>query len=76
VLSTGPARKVSDTGKLNISTRQLRVIHLLSVATGKGGTASFNGFIRVFHGKAAQAPPGTGRDCEAESSPAYTLVTI
>jgi hypothetical protein len=52
VLSTGPARKVSDTGQLNGSTRQLRVVHLLSVAAGKGGTASFNGFMAVFHRKA------------------------
>jgi hypothetical protein len=59
VLSTGPARKVSDTGTLNSSTRQLRVIHLLSVAAGKEGAASFNGFMAVFHGKAVQ--PGTGR---------------
>jgi hypothetical protein len=53
VLSTGPARKVSDTGQLNGSTRQLRVVHLLSVAAGKGGTASFNGFMAIFHGQAA-----------------------
>jgi hypothetical protein len=52
VLSTGPARKVSDTGQLNTSTRQLRVVHLLSVTAGKGGTASFNGFMPVFHRKA------------------------
>lgn len=61
VLSTGPARKVSDTGQLNGSTRQLRVVHLLSVAVGKGGTASFNGFMAVFHGKAVQTQAGTGR---------------
>ncbi len=58
VLSTGPARKVSDTGQLTGSARQLRVIHLLSVATGKGGSASFNGFMAIFQGK---GPPGAGR---------------
>lgn len=61
VLSTGPARKVSDTGQLNSSTRQLRVIHLLSVATGKGGTASFNGFMAIFQGKAMKAQAGPER---------------
>lgn len=61
VLSTGPARKVSDTEQLNGSTRQLRVVHLVSVAAGKGGTASFNGFMAVFHGRAAQARPIPGR---------------
>ena len=61
VLSTGPARKVSDTGQLNGPTRQLRVVHLLSVVAGKGGTASFNGFMAVFHGKVAQPQAGTGR---------------
>jgi hypothetical protein len=49
------ARKVSDTGQLNASTRQLSVIHLLSVAAGKGSAASFNGFMAVFHCKAAPA---------------------
>jgi hypothetical protein len=49
------ARKVSDTGQLNASTRQLRVIHLFSVAAGKGSAASFNGFMAVFHCKAAPA---------------------
>ena len=61
VLSTGAAKKVSDTGQLNGSTRQLRVVHLVSVAAGKGGSASFNGFMAVFHGKTGQAAPGTGR---------------
>lgn len=61
VLSTGPARKVSDTGQLNGSTRQLRVIHLLSVAAGKGGTASFNGFMAVFQRKAMEAQAGPER---------------
>ncbi|MGB8888790.1 MAG: hypothetical protein WCC87_18825 [Candidatus Korobacteraceae bacterium] len=52
--STQP-RKVMDSGELKTPLREVRVISPLTIATGKNGTASLNGFMTVFRSGTTQA---------------------
>ena len=51
VLNAGPEKRVSASGRLATPQRQVRVVSALSIANGKNGTASFNGFMTVLHRK-------------------------
>jgi hypothetical protein len=67
--STQP-RKVTDSGELKTPLREVRVISPLTMATGKNGTASLNGFMTVFRSSTTQAfAPG-------ESSTASSTGTV
>jgi hypothetical protein len=48
-LGPGQGKKASDSGEFKNPVRQLRVISPLTIAAGKGGTASLKGFTTVFH---------------------------
>lgn len=51
VLSAGPEKRVSASGRLALPQRQVRVVSALSILNGKNGTASFNGYMTVLHRK-------------------------
>jgi hypothetical protein len=54
-LDTTHPRKVMDSGELKTPLREVRVISPLTIATGKNGTASLNGFMTVFRSGTTQA---------------------
>jgi hypothetical protein len=54
-LDTTHARKVMDSGELKTPLREVRVVSPLTIATGKNGTASLNGFMTVFRSGTTQA---------------------
>lgn len=51
VLSAGPEKRVSASGRLATPQRQVRVVSVMDLANGKSGTASFNGFMTALHRK-------------------------
>jgi hypothetical protein len=54
-LDTTHPRKVMDSGELKTPLGEVRVISPLTIATGKNGTASLNGFMTVFRSGTTQA---------------------
>ncbi len=51
VLIASPEKRVSARGRLALPQRQVQVVSAPSIANGKNGTASFNGYMTVLHRK-------------------------
>jgi len=67
VLNPSQARKVVDSGELQNPTREVRVTSPLSIATGKNGTASLNGFMTVFRSGGTQSLAPVDRSTASSS---------
>ncbi len=59
LVAASDAKKVQDSGQFTRPTRYLKVVNVLSAVTGKNGSASFDGFMAVFHAFETSAPPRT-----------------